>query len=283
VDASVDIGASIVIAATLAIALSSHAIASAAAGRVLSERRVDREQGLPVFGKAPMHAVYRALVPIGRLLATIGVSANAVTVFSLVVAALAAVAIGLGHLGLGALVAGVAALADAVDGIVARQSGTTSSLGRVLDTTVDRYVDALLLGGLAVHVRHDLVPLVIVLAAIVGSFRVSYASSIERELGVPESRGTAVPMRRAHRLAYILVGAALGPVAAQIAGPARPEAGLAPILVAVSAIAVLGNVSAVRRLVVAARASTDAGESPSAPPAPDSGPEVHRISREVPR
>lgn len=253
-DDSVDIGSSIVIAATLALALSSHAIASAAAGRVLSEGRVDREQALPLVGKAPMHAVYRALIPIGRALALLGVSANAVTVFSLFAAAAAAVAIGLGHLGLGALVAGVAALADAVDGIVARESGTASSLGKVLDTTVDRYVDALMLGGLAVHVRHDVVPLVVVLAAIVGSFMVSYASSIERELGVAETP-SAIPMRRAHRLAYVLVGAAFGPVAARIAGPDRPEAGLVPILIAVSAIAVFGNFSAVRRLVASARAA----------------------------
>lgn len=275
-DDSVDIGASIVLAGTLAVALSSHAIASAAAGRALSEKRVEREHALPLLGRAPMHAVYRALVPVGRALALLGISANAVTVFSLVVAALAAVAIGFGHLGLGALVACVAALADAVDGIVARESGTASSLGRVLDTTVDRYVDALLLGGLAVHVRHDVVLLVVVLAAIVGSFMVSYASSIERELGVGDS-SSGIPMRRAHRLAYVLLGAALGPVVARIAGAAYPAAGLVPIIVAVSAIAVIGNYSAVRRLINSARAA------PVAPPAPDSAPEVPRISHEVSR
>jgi CDP-diacylglycerol---glycerol-3-phosphate 3-phosphatidyltransferase len=279
VDDSVDVGASIVIAATVAIALSSHAIASAAAGRALTVKRVERERGLPLLGKAPMHAVYRALIPIGRLLALLGVSANAVTVFSLVVAVVAAIAIGLGHLGVGALVACIAALADAVDGIVARESGTTSSLGRVLDTTVDRYVDALLLGGLAVHVRHDVVLLVVVLAAIVGSFMVSYASSVERELGVPDS-GSAIPMRRAHRLAYILTGAALGPVAGRIAGPERPEAALVPMLVAVVAIAIVGNASAVRRLIVSARSAPSA---PSAPSSPDSAPDVPRVSHEVPR
>jgi len=278
VDESIDIGSSIILASVLAIALTSHAIASAAAGRVLAHKRVEREQGLPLLGRAPMHAVYRALIPIGRGIAALGIRANSVTVFSLVVAALASVAIALGHLGLGAFVACIAALADAVDGIVARESGTTSSLGRVLDTTVDRYVDALLLGGLAVFVRHDVVPLVVVLAAIVGSFMVSYASSIERELGVPDT-GSAVPMRRAHRLAYVLTGAALGPVAARIAGPERPEAGLVPIFIAVSAIAVVGNVSAIRRLVVSARAA------PAAPPAPDSGPEVQAkpVSQEAPR
>jgi CDP-diacylglycerol--glycerol-3-phosphate 3-phosphatidyltransferase len=244
VDELVDIGASIIIAASLAVALSKYAIASVVAGRMLAAKRVEREQGLPLLGRAPMHAVYRPLVPIGRTLALHGVRANTVTVFALFVAALAAVALAYGHLGLGAAIACVAALADAVDGIVARESGTSSALGRVLDTTVDRYVDALLLGGLAVHVRHDVVLLVIVLAAIVGSFMVSYASSVERELGVPDT-GSAIPMRRAHRLAYLLAGAALAPLTQLVAGPERPHAGLVPVIASVTVIAVVGNGSAV--------------------------------------
>jgi CDP-diacylglycerol--glycerol-3-phosphate 3-phosphatidyltransferase len=274
VDDSVDIGASVVIAATLAIALSSHAIASVTAGRVLAAKRVDRVQALPFLGRTPMYAVYRGLVPIGRALALHGVRANSVTFGSLVAAAFAAVAIALGHLGLGAALACVAALADAVDGIVARESGGTSSLGRVLDTTVDRYVDALLLGGLAVHVRHDVVLLVIVLSAIVGSFMVSYASSVERELGLADS-GSSIPIRRPHRLAYVLSGAALGPLVGRLAGPERPGAGLVPILVAVTVIAVVGNVSAVRRLLASARAAT------LPPAAPESDAEVAAVSEEA--
>lgn len=249
-----DIVCSISLVGALAIALGTHAVASAAAGRLLVAKRVDREQGLPVVGRAPMHAVYRSLLPLGRALVAAHVSANTVTVVSLVLAAAAAVAFAFGHLGIGAAVACVASLADAVDGMVARESGTQSRLGQILDTTVDRYVDALLLGGLAVYVRHDAALLIMVLAAIVGSFMVSYASSIERELG--HSAGVAlVPMRRAHRLAYVLTGAALGPFAALAFGEDRPAAGLVPVLLAVAAIAIVGNVSAVRRLAAVARAS----------------------------
>ena len=250
IDDTADITASGVLAVMLALAFAGHALASAHAGRALSARRVEREQGLPVVGRAPMHAVYRPLLPLGRGLAGAGVRASHVTLFSLAAAALAAVAIALGHLGVGAALGCVAALADAVDGIVARASGSASPAGKVLDTTVDRYVDALLLGGLAVLVRHSVALLVVVLGAIVGGFMVSYASSVERELGVTDSGGL-IPMRRAHRLAYLLAAMAAGPLVGHVAGTNRPLAGLVPALVAATVIAVGGNASAVRRLLIA--------------------------------
>ena len=273
-DDIVDLGCSIALVASLALVLGSHAVASAAAGRLLVAKRVDRVQGLPLVGRAPMHAVYRALVPLARLLVAARISANSVTIFSLVLATAAGVAFAYGRLGVGAAIASAAALADAVDGIVARESGSSSRVGQVLDTTVDRYVDAVLLGGLAVHVRHDAVLLVLVLGAIVGSFMVSYASSVERELGLAETGGS-VPMRRAHRLAYILMGATLGPFASHLAGPERPSGGLVPILLAVVVIAVLGNVSAVRRLMVAARSAHERDAVP-----PDSNP--HEVEPAAP-
>lgn len=249
--ASLDIACAIALAAALCFALGGHAVANAA-GRLLVSKRVEREQGLPIVGKTPMLAVYRVLMPVGRALVSVRVSADAVTASSIVFAAAAAIAFGLGHFGIGAALGSVAALADALDGIVARESGTSSRFGQALDTLVDRYVDALLLGGVAVYVRHDAFLLVVVLAAIVGAFMVSYASSLERELG-HAGDGGPIPMRRAHRLAYVLTGAVLGPVTGSGA----------PILVAAAAIALLGNFSAVSRILQVAR---------SAPPAPDSAP-----------
>src|SRR5690606_6241404 len=114
----------------------------------------------------------RALVPFGRALAAVGVSANAVSVSALLGAVVAAIAFGTGHFGIAALVAAVSSLADALDGMVASISGTKSRVGQVLDTTIDRYVDALFLGGIAIHVRLDPILLALSIAAIVGSFMV---------------------------------------------------------------------------------------------------------------
>lgn len=260
---NVNAAASLVLIGALTVALGTYVVASIAAGRPLLADRVEREAALPLVGKAPMHAVYRALVPFGRMLAALGVSANAISVAALAIAVVAAVSFATGHFGVAALVAAVSSLADALDGLVARLSGTKSRVGQVLDTTIDRYVDALFLGGIAMYVREDAVLLATTIAAIVGSFMVSYASSVERELSV---QGAPVPMRRAHRLAYLLLASMIAPFVGEVADDRRME--LVPIFVAIGAIAIVGNVSAVRRLLAAARVAA-AREA-----APSSGPEV---------
>lgn len=248
---SIDVTSSIGLCAVIALALVAHAISAWAWGRP-HHARLDREAGLPLVGKRPMEAVYSAALPVGRALVQVGVTANAVTVASLAMAGGAAWAFATGHFGVGAVVATLAALADALDGIVARTAKTESVLGRVLDTTVDRYVEALLFVGIAVFVRGDVVLLATSLAALVGAFMVSYASSVLRELGAADAHA---PMRRAHRMAYLLAGAALAPFA-QLAFRGRGLAlELAPLVVALAAIALVGNVSAFRRLLRAGRAS----------------------------
>jgi len=210
-----------------------------------------------------MHAVYRALDPVGRGLVAFGVSANAVSISALVLAVVAAIAFATGNFGLAALIAAVSSLADALDGFVARLTGTQSRAGQVLDTTIDRYVDALFFGGIAMYVRHEGILLAVTLGAIVGSFMVSYASSVERELSVSGAPST---MRRAHRLAYLLVAATVAPLVGHACGD--PRMGLVPLFLAIGAIAIVGNVSAFRRLLAAGRTAA-ARES-----APESGPRL---------
>jgi CDP-diacylglycerol--glycerol-3-phosphate 3-phosphatidyltransferase len=254
------------------LALGAYVGSSLAAGRPLVEARVEREAALPIVGKAPMHAVYRALVPLGRLLVAAKVSANAVSVASLAIAILAAIAFATGHFGVAALVASIASLADGVAGLVARLSGKKSRFGEVLDTTIVRIVDALFLGGILVYVRGELVLLVVTLAAIVGSFMVSYASSVERELSVS---GSSAPMRRAHRLAYLIVASASAPFVGHALEGFVTDAHRTPVMLAVAAIAIVGNVSAVRRLFAAARLA-GARED-----APISGPDAAEASTKV--
>jgi CDP-diacylglycerol---glycerol-3-phosphate 3-phosphatidyltransferase len=276
VDSTIDVASSLLLGATLTLVLGAYVIASVAAGRPLVATRVEREAALPLVGKTPMHAVYRALVPVGRGLAALGVSANAISVAALAIALLATVAFATGHFGIAAAVAAVASLADGLDGLVARLTNTKSRFGQVLDTTIDRYVDALFLGGLAMFVRESAVLLGLSLAAVVGSFMVSYASSVERELGVVAGPGA---MRRAHRLAYLLIASASAPLLGSAIGDPRAE--LVPVFLAVGAIAVVGNVSAVRRLLAAARMATAREAAPIS--APELEAEAHAAAGGAPR
>ncbi|HVH43502.1 MAG TPA: CDP-alcohol phosphatidyltransferase family protein [Labilithrix sp.] len=256
---NIDLAASVALYGILASAVLAFAIASFAWGRRGHERLV-RERGLPLLGKVPMEAVYAAILPVGRGLARIGVSANAVSLASLAIAGSAGVLFAMGHFGAGTAAAVVATLADALDGIVARESRTSNRFGQVLDTTIDRYVDALLIGGIAVFVRSSVPLLCLTLGALVGAFMVSYASSVLRELKADDSRA---PMRRIHRVVYLLLAASLVPFV-ELAFPVAPLAlRLAPVVVALGAIAIVGNVSAIVRLLQAARIP-----EPASPPVP---------------
>jgi len=226
--------------------------------------RLEREAPLAIVGKAPMEAVYSALEPLARFLAGLGVSANSVTISSLGFAALASLLFAVGHFGLGAAAACIAALADVIDGLVARQTGTASRFGQLLDTAVDRYVEALMLGGVAIWVHEEAWMLVLVLAALVGGFMVSYASSLLRELRAPD---VGAPMRRAERLTCLIAGAVLVPLVASMAPNLDPVLQFSPLLVALVAIAVVGNVSAARRLLIGAGAA-DAAIAVNAPSEP---------------
>lgn len=249
VNTNIDLASSIALWGVLVSAVAAFATARFAWG-ARGHERLAREQGLPLLGKVPMEAVYAAILPLGQGLARIGVTANAVSLASLAVAAAAGVLFGMGHFGAGAAVAVVATLADALDGIVARATYSSNRFGQVLDTTIDRYVDALLLGGIAVFVRMEVWLLVLTMAAVVGGFMVSYASSVLRELKAEDSNA---PMRRAHRVAYLLGGAMLVPFTELAMPRAALGMRLAPLVAALAAIAVVGNVSAVSRLLRTAR------------------------------
>jgi CDP-diacylglycerol--glycerol-3-phosphate 3-phosphatidyltransferase len=197
-----------------------------------------------------------ALGPVVRILVDAGVSANTVTAASLVFGLGAGVLLSYGHFGIAAVLLVVASVGDAVDGLVARASRTSSAGGALFDACVDRYEESFVLGGLAIYFRDNVAVLAAVLLALVGSYMVSYGSAKAEALGVAVPGGM---MRRAERATCITSGCALTPIATLVSE--RVAVGgewfaTAPIVLAVLLVAVLANVSALRRLrIVAARVS----------------------------
>ncbi len=102
--------------------------------------------------------VSRAITPFVVATARLGISANAITVFSVLIATGAGYALVLGgsdsswYLAAAALVL-LTGFFDVLDGAVARSTDTTSDVGDFLDHTLDRYGDVLILGGLALGVE----------------------------------------------------------------------------------------------------------------------------------
>jgi CDP-diacylglycerol--glycerol-3-phosphate 3-phosphatidyltransferase len=96
--------------------------------------------------RATMQRVFR---PLAAALMRLGVSPDAVTIAGTVV--VTALALGLlptGHLFLGALLIGVFALFDSLDGVLARMTGRSGPWGAFLDSTLDRVSDGAVFAGI---------------------------------------------------------------------------------------------------------------------------------------
>jgi CDP-diacylglycerol--glycerol-3-phosphate 3-phosphatidyltransferase len=208
-----------------------------------------------VLPDAVVAVVLGVLDQAARSLVRLGVSANAITSASIVLGAAGGVLLGFGQFGLASVVMVVASLGDAVDGMVARRSGSSSVAGALLDASGDRYQEFFFLGGLAVFFRGSVWALVLTLLALVGSFMVSYGSAKAEALGVPVPPGI---MRRAERAACLCLGAVLTPAFAWFAQGSSVAAWgeQLPLLVSLATIAVVANASAVRRLHSLARGTS---------------------------
>ena len=128
----------------------------------------------------------KAVLSLVRPLAGTGLTPNHVTVLGLAVACLTAWLYGTWGGDRLRLVAAAATLLlsgllDAVDGVLARSSGSASRLGGFLDSVSDRYSDALAFSGL---ILGGLCDSWVGLAALVGSLMVSYCRSRAEAEGV---------------------------------------------------------------------------------------------------
>jgi phosphatidylglycerophosphate synthase len=206
------------------------------------ERLHPSEKAAPL-GRGFVKALSWATAPVARRLVRDGISANVVTAAALVYGALGGMAFAAGHFGIGAWFAACSALCDALDGDVARLSGTASSAGETLDTSVDRYTEFFLLAGLGLYFRTNEWMLALVLLALQGSFMVSYVEIRAKSARVAVARRW---MGQGDRAALLIAGAVLSAVVAGCGG-AR-WAALAPILVALFIDSVGANTSAAYRL-----------------------------------
>jgi CDP-diacylglycerol--glycerol-3-phosphate 3-phosphatidyltransferase len=209
--------------------------------------RVERAGGSPLLGKGAMEMGYWALRPVARGCVLLGISANGVSWASLGLAALAGIAVAAGHFGVGAVLTSVSSACDAIDGLVARESGTASESGEVLDAAVDRYGELFFLGGAAYFARLDTPVLVLGLAAIAGAMMVSYSTAKAESLGVVVPRGA---LRRQERAVGFVVGAMFVPLAGLACDRWHlPDwLRMAPITACLGLVAIVGNASAFRRL-----------------------------------
>jgi CDP-diacylglycerol--glycerol-3-phosphate 3-phosphatidyltransferase len=192
-------------------------------------------------------ALSRVLTPIARTLAGRGVTPNLITVVGTVgVVAGALVFFPRGRLFWGAVVITAFVLFDMLDGAVARVTGTGSTWGAFLDSTMDRVADGAIFSGLILWYAgkgdNDALAALALFCLVAGGI-VSYAKARAEGLGYTCDVGIA---ERSERLVVALVGAGLNGLGVPYALP------VALVLLAVaSTVTVVQRFATVHRQAVA--------------------------------
>jgi len=227
--------------------------------------RIDKIGGSFLLSQRVMEAGYSTIQPMVRAMVAVGVTADMLTWGSLLFGAGAGLALASGAFGLGALLGTISMTADALDGMVARATATTCDSGEVLDAAVDRYTEFFYIGGLAFYYRPDPRAYGVAMFALLGALMISYSSAKAEAMAVTPPKGA---MRRHERAAYLVCGA----VAAAFTGPWEQarfghRVGV-PMLVALGVIAVVANLTAIRRLTAIAKAVGEKERAARAVPVP---------------
>src|SRR3954449_8265227 len=147
----------------------------------------------------------KVFAPVARFFLRLGISPDAVTIVGTIgVCAGALVFFPRGEFLVGVLVCTAFVFSDLVDGRMARLSGTTSTWGAFLDSTLDRFGDAAIFGGLVLYYvgPGDSEPLAaLALYCLVMGSVTSYARARAESLGMQAKVGIA---ERSDRLVLIL-------------------------------------------------------------------------------
>jgi len=177
------------------------------------------------------------LDPLARLINRTGISPNLLTVMGFVLTVGVAYVLATGHLQIGGVLLALAGLFDALDGTLARLAGRRSRFGAFLDSTVDRFSEAVIFMGLLVHyTQHGgRQESFLIYATLVGSLMVSYARARAESIGI-ECKGGV--LTRFERAVVLVVGLILN-----------------QMLITLWIMAVLSNFTALQRIYLVWRAT----------------------------
>ena len=149
--------------------------------------------------------------PVVRLLAKTSITPNTITWLGFWVTIGAAVLIITGHLFAAGFVVLIAGFFDILDGALARSTNRTTQFGAILDSTLDRLAEAvLLLGILVLYAREQSTAGILVVGvALLGSMLVSYIRARAEALGVKCQVGL---FTRAERVIVLALGLLLNQI-----------------------------------------------------------------------
>jgi len=134
-----------------------------------------------------------------------GIKPDTLTFIGLAIDIGAAYVIATGHFPLGGVLILISGLFDLLDGALARFANQTTKFGAILDSTVDRISEAVIFCGLLIWYlpKGATLEIVVIFAALIGSFLVSYIRARAEGLGLKCQVGL---FTRAERVIVLAVG-----------------------------------------------------------------------------
>jgi len=145
------------------------------------------------------------LSPIVKLALKLNLSPNAITLIGLIITLLASYFYAKGYFRIAGLILLLAGLCDAVDGEVARKASKVSKFGAFFDSTIDRFEEFFVFGGILFYysmVRQDILLSIVVYLILLGSIMTSYIRARAEGIGFSPTSG---PMDRPGRYIYIVI------------------------------------------------------------------------------
>jgi phosphatidylglycerophosphate synthase len=154
---------------------------------------------------------------------------------------------------------------DACDGALARKLGIASDAGEVVDATLDRYNDVIVMLGFLYYFRAELLFWLLGSAALVGTVAVSYIRAKGASFGIDADIGF---MQRHERALWLGVATTTAPAIASLFEQPSNHPSYYAVVVALAAVALGTNITAMRRarLVVATLASRQRASTTSTAP-----------------
>ena len=149
--------------------------------------------------------------PVGRVMARTRIPPNAITIMGFLLIIVVAWVLSRGHLFVGGILVLVVSSSDFIDGAMARAMGKETRFGALLDSSLDRYSEAVLLFGLLwfYAAQGATREMILIFATIVGSLLVSYVRARAEGLGLDAEVGI---MRRTPRVLLLSLGRLLSPI-----------------------------------------------------------------------
>ncbi len=176
--------------------------------------------------------------PVGRLVGKTRVHPNTLTIFGFLLNFGVAWLLSQGFFLYGGLLILAAGVFDLLDGAVARVMGKVTKFGALLDSTLDRYSEAVILFGLLWYYTWQpdaCTEVILIFTTIIGSLLVSYVRARAEGLNLDAEVGI---FRRTLRITTLSLGLLLSPINPDLA-----------LLVTLWVLAIGTNLTAVHRLI----------------------------------